>query len=83
MRSETTNAVSENEWIPINVAARMLGISGPAIRNWIRQGKLNCMVKAEDRPRLGTQCKRLKHVCWKELTHLHQQVSRVRRSCAK
>ena len=77
-----TETDMNDEWIPINIAARMLGVSGPAIRKWVTQGKLRCVVKAEDRPRLGNQCKRIKHVSLKELSSLHERIP-PGRSCAK
>jgi predicted site-specific integrase-resolvase len=73
-----TDMNMNDEWLPINVAARMLGISGQAIRNWVRQGKLRCRVQLEQKPRQGTQYKVLKHVSWKDLTCLHEEISRAR-----
>lgn len=71
-----------DDWIPINLAARMLGLSGPGIRKWIAQGRLRCVTRAEEKPRLGTQYKAIKHVSWRELTSLHERLSRGR-ACAK
>lgn len=78
-----TETDMRDDWIPVNVAARMLGVSGPAIRKWIAQGKLGVRVKAEDSPRHGNEFKRIKHVSWRELTSLHERLSRARPSYAK
>jgi hypothetical protein len=72
-----------DKWIPINLAARMLGLSGPGIRKWIAEGKVRCITKAEDTPRLGTQCRPIKHVSWMDLTRLHQRLSSGRKHAQK
>jgi hypothetical protein len=72
-----------DEWIPVNLAARMLGISGPAIRKWIAQGMLEVRVQTEDTPRHGNEYRFIQHVSRQELTRLHKRLSRARTARAK
>lgn len=83
MRSKRHCEIADDEWIPINVAARMLGVSGPAIRKWITQGMLEVRVQTEDAPRHGNEYRFIKHVSWQSVRRLHEQLSCARAARAK